>query len=371
MNLGVALDAQRFGEDALRAALRAIEGHGFSVRRGKAPEAFLAWVDDEFGGTWSSEVFAGESVVATKDGAFAGFAAYDPRALQFSWLRGLASEPGSGIFGPFGVGKAFRGTGIGPHLLIAALASLHERGYRRAIIPAVGNEKLTAYYAAHSGARVVETFDRERWFEKKYRTIVLASGSGSNFQAVADRASQGRLPLTITALVSNNVNARALERARAANIEPLAIPWNRQTQSREAYDTTLADAVCDRRPDVVLLLGWMHLLPAAFVEAHACINIHPAFLPLDQRQDSVTFADGTVTAAFRGANAVADALRAGAKWTGATAHMVSAQADRGRILTRKPLAIGQGERQDELMRRLHPLEHATLAGGIMRWIFER
>lgn len=371
VNLSVELPQERFDAAALEAALRAIEALGFTVERGRGDDAFLAWLDDEFGGTWSSEAFAGESVIARKDGQVAGFATFDPRGLTFKWLRGLGARESTGIFGPFGVARAFRKSGIGPHLLAAAVCSLQERGYRTALIPAVGDEKLIAYYQTHAGAQVVETFDRGEWFKRKYRTIVLASGNGSNFQSVLDRANDGRLPLDIVALVCNKPGAYCIERARAAGMRAAVHPWLRKEQSRLQYDESLLELAGSEAPELVLLLGWMHLLSPAFIDAFTSINIHPAFLPLDQRQEMVRFPDGSGSAVFRGANAVADALAANSSWTGASAHIVSNEADRGPVLTRKPLPIGLGEDAEAVFQRLHPLEHATLAGGIMRWVFEQ
>ena len=116
----------------------------------------------------------------------------------------------------------------------------------------------------------------------------------------------------------------------------------------------------------------MHLLDDAFVARYGdAINIHPAFLPLDQRCDRVGMADGSTMPAFRGAHALADAIRARSPWTGASAHELARDADRGRVLVRKPLRIGLEEDEGAILKRLHPLEHRVLAGGIMRWVYER
>src|SRR5581483_7935447 len=125
----------------------------------------------------------------------------------------------------------------------AALAGLRDAGYSQALIPAVGNEKLITYYEKHGGARVAERFDRTQWSGKKYRTVVLASGNGTNFQAVVDRAQSGKLPLDVVALVANDAQAFALERARAAGIQAIALPWDRKTQLRPDYDEQLSRAV--------------------------------------------------------------------------------------------------------------------------------
>lgn len=337
-----------------------------------AQDDMLAWIDYEFGGTWSSEAFAGKNVVSKSGERFAGFATYDPRGLKYSWLRGLGAQEGVGIFGPFGVSAEFRGSDLGPALLQAALNGLREEGYARALIPAVGNDKLIAYYEKHAGATIAERFDRSRWREKKWRAVVLASGQGTNFQAVVNGVATGSLPLEIIALVSNNPNAFALQRARAAHIPALSLPWERRTQLRPDYDARLSEAVRRAEPDLVLLLGWMHLLDDRFIaEFPETINIHPAFLPLDESADEVFFPDGTSTPAFRGARAVADALAWGSRWTGATAHRITLHTDRGPVLVRKPLAINAGETEEAVLARLHPIEHQVMREAIMRWVYER
>jgi phosphoribosylglycinamide formyltransferase-1 len=372
VNLLVDLRGAQFDGEALARAMRAIEAAGFSVERGKGSDAYHAWIDAEFGGTWSSEAFAGESIIAKRGDRFAGFATYDSRGLSFSWLRGLGAQQDVGIFGPFGVAPEFRGWPIGPHLLTASLASLREQGYRRALVPAVGHEKLIEYYMKHSGAQVAERFDKAQWRKRQHRAVVLASGSGSNFQSVIDAVAAGSLPLDLAMLVSNKSNAYALERARNAGVAAVALQWDRKAQSREQYDHALFELVHREEPELLLLLGWMHVLPDRFVAQFPhTINIHPAFLPLDQMKDEVTFPDGSVTPAFRGAHAVRDALEWGSRWAGASAHRVTLEADRGPVLVRKPLALEPGERQEEIMERLHPLEHRVLAGSIMRWVYER
>lgn len=334
--------------------------------------AFLAWIDYEFGGAWSSEAFAGKNIIAKAGDRFAGFATYDPRGMQYSWLRGLGTQDGVGIFGPFGVAAEFRGSKLGPALLKAALAGLRDEGYSQALIPAVGNEKLIAYYEKHGGAHIAERFDRTQWSGRRYRAVVLASGNGTNFQAVVDRARSGRLPLDVVALVANDPKAFALERARAAGIQAIALPWDRKAQLRPDYDEQLSRAVRSAQPDLVLLLGWMHLLDDRFIaEFPETINIHPAFLPLDERSDEVVFPDGERTPAFRGARAVRDALAWGSRWVGASAHRITLHTDRGPVLVRKPLRINAGETEDGILERLHPIEHDVVAQAIMRCVYEK
>lgn len=365
-NLVVDLD-ERFVFDAPGAA-----GVELSTEDG-ADERVLAWIDDEFGGYWSSEARAGRNVVARRDGAPVGFATFDARALQFRWLRGLAREPGVGLFGPFGVAARERGDGLGTALLFRALGALRARGYDRALIGAVGDKSLLEFYARVAGARVAERFVRRELLEPRARVVIMASGNGSNLQAVLDRVEEKRLPISVAGVVVNDVRARAIERAHKARVPSVAVlPWKRTQETRAGYDARLHAAVAAMAPDMVLLLGWMHLLDERFVEAFPeLLNLHPAFLPLDERCDEVTMPDGTRVPAFRGARAVRDALDAACPWTGATVHVVTPFTDRGPVVARKPLRIRAGETDEAVMQRLHPIEHRLVAAAVVRRLYER
>jgi phosphoribosylglycinamide formyltransferase-1 len=373
VNLAVDLRSDRFNAENCARAVESISAAGFSVERLQSgPDPFLAWIDMEFGGAWSSEALAGKNLIVRSGRRYAAFATYDPQGVSYAWLRGAAQEPGTGVFGPFGVAPEFRGSPLGENVLVATLCALREAGYARALIPAVGEGALVQYYARACDAEVVERFDGAHFTSKRYRTVVLASGNGSNFQSVIDGVAAGDIPLDLALLLTNRANAYALERAGIAGVAHVAFPWDRKAQSRAEYDRALLEIVRREEPDLLLLLGWMHVLDDVFVAAHPhTINIHPAFLPLDQRRDEVGFPDGSVTPAFRGAHAVRDALAWGSRWVGASCHRVTLEADRGPVLTRKPLAIAPGETEEAILDRLHPLEHRVLAGGIRRWVFER
>lgn len=366
-NLVVDLD-DRF--DA--ASVAHIDGVKFGVA-GAIDDTTLAWIDESFGGWWSSEARAGTNLVARRDEGPVGFATFDPQNVRFAWLAGIAREPGVGIFGPFGVALEERGGELGRALLHRALAGLRERGYSRALIPAVGDERLIRFYADAAGARVAERFEKNVLMGPRVRTLVMASGSGTNLQAVLDRSRDGRLPLDVAAVVVNVPGAYAVERARAAQVPSVyELLWKRLERTRADYDAELLDVVRDEHPDLVLLLGWMHLLAEPFVRAFPnLLNVHPAFLPLDPQQDDVGMPDGTRIPAFRGAYAVRDAFAAGSRWIGATVHVVTPQTDRGPVLTRKPLRLLPGEEQADALARLHPIEHELVSAGIRRWLYER
>ncbi len=337
-----------------------------------ADERTLAWIDELFGGWWSSEANVGSNFIARCDGAPIGFATLEPRGLRFRWLQGLAREPGFGVFGPFGVAPRQRGTEVARALLERGFLELGRRGYSRALICAVGDERLVRYYADCCDATVAERFGIDSLVRRNRRTVVLASGNGTNLQSVLDAVAAGALPLEIAGLVSNNANAFAIERGRAADLQRIEIlPWKRGEEERHDYDARLVELVRSFEPDLVLLLGWMHLLADSFLEAFPeTLNIHPAFLPLDPQRDDVLMPDGKQTRVFRGPRAVRDALAAQSGWAGATFHRITSHADRGAVLARKPLAVAAGETEEAVMRRLHPLEHAVVRAGITRWLYE-
>jgi phosphoribosylglycinamide formyltransferase-1 len=337
-----------------------------------ADDRTLAWIDETFSGTWSSEASAGLNIVARCDDAPIGFATLDARGLTFRWLNGLARERDIGLFGPFGIVREERKTGLGVFILRQALQALRERGYARALIPAVSGDGLVRYYADAVGAVVAEEFDRAALLAPRPRTLVMASGNGSNFQAIADASRTGCLPIEIVALVSNDSRARAIERARAAGVGAHVVAWSRNEETRAQYDERLLEAVRAEAPDLVLLLGWMHLLSDGFVAAFPeMLNLHPAFLPLDPGDDDVGLPDGTRIPAFRGSRAVHDALASGSRWAGATVHRVTPATDRGPVLARKPLSVEAQEEEAHLMERIHTLERDLVKAAVSRWLFER
>ncbi len=373
VNLVAPLANERFELSSIHFAVDALDLL-FDVRASRfnvTPERLLSWIDAEFGGTWSSQARAGGLWLAEDARGPIGFAAFDARGLRFPWLERWRSQDDVGIFGPFGVVERARGGDVGRTLMAAALGALRERGYARALIPAVGGERLIAYFEREANAAVAERFSLDAW-PRRFRTTVLASGNGSNFQAVLDGVANGELPLDVRALVVNKANAYALQRAAAAGVHTESVVWQRGSESRDAYDRRVIDAVAASDPELVLLLGWMHVLPEAFIARFGeTLNVHPAFLPLDPRRDEVTMPGGSVIPAFRGAHAIDDALAADAPWVGASVHRVGVAVDRGEVLARAPLHRLEGEDAAALMERVHAAEHRVLRIAIRQWAYER
>jgi phosphoribosylglycinamide formyltransferase-1 len=181
--------------------------------------------------------------------------------------------------------------------------------------------------------------------------VVLASGNGSNLQAILDACSSGVLPARVAAVISDKPQAYALERARQAGVPALARPKYKD-DDRADYDAALADTVADQQPDWIVLAGWMRLLSMAFLARFPgqVINLHPA-LP------------GT----FPGAHAIEDALaayqRGEIKETGVMVHRVPDEGvDNGPVLAQQVVEILPGDTVDSLAARMHAVEHELLVG---------
>ncbi|GJM38649.1 MAG: phosphoribosylglycinamide formyltransferase [Acidimicrobiales bacterium] len=193
------------------------------------------------------------------------------------------------------------------------------------------------------------------------RLVVLASGSGSNLQALIDASVDGRLDATIEAVYVNRRSAYARERADnhgiAQDFVPLGPYRDRHPEpraAREAYDTDLADRIAAHEPDAIVLAGWMHLFTDAFLGRfpNRVVNLHPA-LP------------GT----FPGAHAIDDAWeakeRAGLAQTGVMIHLVPDEGvDDGPVLLSEVVPIRDDDTRDSLEQRIHEVEHRLLVEAV-------
>jgi phosphoribosylglycinamide formyltransferase 1 len=173
-----------------------------------------------------------------------------------------------------------------------------------------------------------------------FRIVVLASGSGTNLQAILDSL-HGRGEVEVVGVGSDKAGARALERARTAGVET-AVFATAEYGDREARDAAIGDWVEGLAADLVVLAGYMQLLSAAFVQRfrNRVINIHPALLP-----------------AFPGLDAIGQALEAGVDTTGVTVHFVDEGVDTGPAILQRELAVPPGVEREELERAVHALEH--------------
>jgi phosphoribosylglycinamide formyltransferase-1 len=182
-----------------------------------------------------------------------------------------------------------------------------------------------------------------------YRLAVLASGNGSNLQAIIDRvhgrvAAPGAAVVEVALVVSDQTGAPALDRAKQAGI-PTELCSLASGGTREAQDAAILDAVRGVSPDLVVLAGYMRIVPPEFVRAlpWQIINLHPALLP-----------------AFPGTTSIRDALEHGVKVTGVTVHFVDEGLDTGPIIAQEAVRIEEGDDFESLAARIHAVEHELL-----------
>ncbi len=173
-----------------------------------------------------------------------------------------------------------------------------------------------------------------------FRIVVLASGSGTNLQAILDRL-HGREGIEVVGVGSDKPEARALERARAAGVETAVFPAG-EYADRGARDVALGDWVEGLGADLVVLAGYMQLLSEGFVGRfrHRVVNVHPALLP-----------------AFPGLDAIGQALEAGVDRTGVTVHFVDEGVDTGPTILQREVEVPRDRDRAALEEAVHALEH--------------
>lgn len=183
------------------------------------------------------------------------------------------------------------------------------------------------------------------------RLAVLASGRGSNLQAILDAIRAGRLAARVVLVLSDRSDAYALERARQAGV-PTAVVPRKGFDSRETHDAAIADRLEQAGVDWVVLAGYMRLLSAGFVARFRdrIVNIHPALLP-----------------AFPGTHAQADAVAYGVKVSGCTVHLVDEGLDSGPILAQRVVPVEPDDTEDSLAERILREEH-RLYPEVLGWL---
>ncbi len=177
------------------------------------------------------------------------------------------------------------------------------------------------------------------------RVAVLASGRGSNLQAVIDAIEAKQVQATIVAVISNKKNAVALERARKYAIKDIFVdpkPFAGQPDSREAYDRALLALLQELDAELVLLAGYMKIVTGVLVNAYAnrMMNIHPSLLP-----------------SFPGLDVQKKAIEWGCKLAGCTVHFVTEGVDEGPIIVQAAVPILDHDTPDSLAARILEQEH--------------
>ena len=180
-----------------------------------------------------------------------------------------------------------------------------------------------------------------------FRIAVLASGTGTNLQAILDTL-HGRDGIEVACVASNKPAAQALARAAEAGVETGVFPRT-ENQGRAQRDAAMADWLTDREVDLVVLAGYMELLSSEFVRRfpNRIVNVHPALLP-----------------SFPGLDAVGQALEHGVAVTGVTVHFVDEGVDSGPIILQRAVAVPYTRDRSQLERQIHEVEHQLLPEAI-------
>ena len=175
----------------------------------------------------------------------------------------------------------------------------------------------------------------------KKRIAVLASGRGSNFQAVIDAIAAGKVPAACVALITDNPKAIAIGRAEKAGV-PVKIVDFASFPTREAYENALLTAMQETRADLYVLAGYMRILGSEVVKAFKgrVVNIHPALLP-----------------SFTGLHAQRQAVLHGVKVAGCTVHFVDESLDGGPIILQSAVPVLEDDDEDTLADRILEKEH--------------
>jgi phosphoribosylglycinamide formyltransferase-1 len=183
------------------------------------------------------------------------------------------------------------------------------------------------------------------------KVAVLASGAGSNLQALLDQV-HGSDGIEIVAVASDKPSAPALERARAAGVAAASFPAAEYAGGRSERDRAMADWLLGIGAELVVSAGYMQLLSADFLSAFPgrVINVHPALLP-----------------AFPGLDAVGQALAYGVKVFGVTVHFVDQGVDSGPVIMQRAVELPEVREREEVLAVLHSIEHELLPEVVRRF----
>ena len=187
------------------------------------------------------------------------------------------------------------------------------------------------------------------------RIVVVASGRGSNFQAIIGALERGRIPAQCVALVTDNPKAYAIERATVAKIPVVVVDYGAY-ETRERYEQALLAALKETKPDLVVLAGYMRILGSSIVREYTgkMVNIHPALLP-----------------SFTGLHAQRQALEHGVKVAGCTVHFVDESLDGGPIILQRCVRVMDDDDEDTLANRILIQEHIALPEAVRLFCEDR
>jgi len=193
------------------------------------------------------------------------------------------------------------------------------------------------------------------------RLGVLASGGGTNLQAILDACAARRISAEVAVVVSNVPGAGAIERARRAGVASEVLP-SKGGGDRDGYDLRLVESLRAQRVDLVCLAGYMRLVTPTFLRAYGpspatrgcprVVNVHPGLLP-----------------SFPGLHAQRQCVEYGARFAGCTVHFVDEGTDTGPVIVQAVVPVRPGETEEALSQRILEQEHRIYPQAI-QWFAE-
>ncbi len=170
---------------------------------------------------------------------------------------------------------------------------------------------------------------------------VLASGSGSNLEAIANAIAKGQLQAQIAVVIYNESDAFAKQRAEKFGI-PAILVNHRDYKSRKDLDRSIIELLNQHNVDLVIMAGWMRIVTQVLIDAfpERILNIHPSLLP-----------------SFKGIHAIEQAFTYGVKITGCTVHLLSLEVDSGKILKQAAVPVLANDTLEDLQKRIQVQEH--------------
>jgi len=191
---------------------------------------------------------------------------------------------------------------------------------------------------------------------KRFRICVFASGRGSNLQAIIDGVEEGRLNCEIVFVMSNNSSSGALEIARKKNIP--AYHLSEKVFHKNNFEESLIDLLEKHKPDLIVLAGYMKLVPISVIRRfeNRIINIHPALLPKFGGKG------------MYGMNVHNAVFQAGEKVSGVTIHIVNENYDEGKIIYQEKIDISDCKSPEEIAEKVLKLEHKVYPEVIQKII---
>jgi phosphoribosylglycinamide formyltransferase-1 len=177
---------------------------------------------------------------------------------------------------------------------------------------------------------------------------VMASGSGSNFEAIACAIADGRLNADVHLVICNNPGAKVFERAARFGVKSELLN-HRDYGSREELDQAIVTTLRAHQVEWVIMAGWMRIVTPVLINAFPgrVLNIHPSLLP-----------------SFKGNRAVEQTLAAGVKIAGCTVHFVVPEVDSGAIIMQAAVPILSDDSVETLQNRIHAQEHQIYPAAI-------